>query len=142
MLSLHPFTGTTLRALLTLALVLTEVGLWQWRVLLTNKGVRHLPALLGVVGAVLQVTAIAQVVTNTGDPVMVAAYATGVGGGVYVGVVVAGRTARTSTARTEAAVTSAESSHLVTTRRACAAGPSRAPMTVLRCASLPTTRSR
>ncbi|MFN8193005.1 MAG: DUF5698 domain-containing protein [Nocardioidaceae bacterium] len=108
-------TGTALQALLTLALVLTEVALWQWRVLLTNKGARILPAVLGMAGAVLQVTAIAQVVTNTGDPVMVAAYAVGVGGGVFVGVVVAGRTARTTAEPT--ADVPAGSSHRVTARR-------------------------
>lgn len=80
-----------LRPLLIVALVLTEVGLWQWRVLLTARGHRGLPTLLGVGGAVLQVTAIAQVVTNLRDPVTVAAYAVGVGGGVLLGVVVSAR---------------------------------------------------
>ncbi|MFI7588479.1 DUF5698 domain-containing protein [Spongisporangium articulatum] len=79
------------RPVVILLLVLTEVGLWQWRVLLTARGRRAAPALLGVLGAVLQVTAIAQVVDNLNDPLTVAAYAAGVGGGVLMGVVVAAR---------------------------------------------------
>jgi uncharacterized protein YebE (UPF0316 family) len=81
----------SLRPLGVLVLVLTEVGLWQWRVLLTGRGHRGLPTLLGIVGAVLQVTAVAQVVTNLGDLLTVMAYAAGVGGGVLLGVWVATR---------------------------------------------------
>jgi uncharacterized protein YebE (UPF0316 family) len=76
-----------LRPALIMALVLTEVSLWQWRVLLTGRGYKALPAVLGVLGSLLQVTAIAQVVTNLYDPLTVSAYAFGVGGGVLVGVV-------------------------------------------------------
>jgi|GEM_PF-2116240 uncharacterized protein YebE (UPF0316 family) len=79
------------RPLVILALVLTEVGLWQWRVLLTGRGARGVPALLGIVGAVLQITAIAQVVAYVRDPLTVAAYALGVGGGTLTGVIVAAR---------------------------------------------------
>jgi hypothetical protein len=38
--------------------------------------------LLGTLGALLQITAISQVVTNVDDPLSVGAYAVGVGGGV------------------------------------------------------------
>ncbi len=60
------------RPLLIMLLVLTEVGLWQWRVLLTGRGARALPAVLGMIGAVLQITAIAQVVAYVHDPLTVA----------------------------------------------------------------------
>ncbi|RKS80238.1 uncharacterized protein YebE (UPF0316 family) [Motilibacter peucedani] len=86
--------SATLRPLLVLALVLTEVGLWQWRVLLTGRGRTGLPVLLAILGAVLQVTAIAQVVTNVGETLTTAAYAAGVGGGVLLGVLVAARFAQ------------------------------------------------
>ncbi|MBJ8348347.1 DUF5698 domain-containing protein [Antrihabitans sp. YC2-6] len=75
-----------LRPLVIMVLVLTEVALWQWRVILTSRGHKGVPATLGVLGSLLQVTAIAQVVTNLKDPLTVAAYAFGVGGGVLVGV--------------------------------------------------------
>jgi uncharacterized protein YebE (UPF0316 family) len=75
-----------LRPVVIMALVLTEVSLWQWRVILTARGHKGLPAALGVLGSLLQVTAIAQVVTNLNDPLTVAAYAIGVGGGVLIGV--------------------------------------------------------
>jgi uncharacterized protein YebE (UPF0316 family) len=80
-----------LRPLIILGLVLAEVGLWQCRVQLTGRGRTGLPTLLGVLGAVLQVTAIAQVVTHVQDPLTVAAYAVGVGGGVLGGVLVTSR---------------------------------------------------
>jgi uncharacterized protein YebE (UPF0316 family) len=81
----------SVRPLVIMALVLTEVGLWQWRVILTGRGAKGLPSVLGSLGAVLQITAIAQVVTNVRDPLTVAAYAFGVGGGTLVGVIVATR---------------------------------------------------
>ena len=81
----------TLRPLVIMALVLTEVTLWQWRVILTAQGHKRLPAALGVLGSLLQVTAIAQVVTNLNNPLTIAAYACGVGGGVVIGVVVGAR---------------------------------------------------
>ena len=80
-----------LRPVLIMALVLTEVSLWQWRVILTGRGHKGLPAALGVLGSLLQVTAIAQVVTNLNDPLTVGAYAIGVGGGVLIGVLVGTR---------------------------------------------------
>jgi uncharacterized protein YebE (UPF0316 family) len=79
-------------------LVLTEVALWQWRVILTARGSKALPSVLGMLGAVLQITAVSQVVTNIHDPLTVAAYALGVGGGVLAGVVVGDRFTSDSTA--------------------------------------------
>ena len=75
------------RPLLIAVLVLTEVGLWQWRMVLAARDHRLGAVLLGGVGAVLQITAITQVVTSVGDPLSVGAYAAGVGLGVLVGLV-------------------------------------------------------
>ena len=75
------------RPLLIAVLVLTEVGLWQWRMVLAARNHRHGAVLLGGIGAVLQITAITQVVTSVGDPLSVGAYAAGVGLGVLVGLV-------------------------------------------------------
>jgi hypothetical protein len=66
-----------LRPLLICGLVLTEVGLWQWRTVLALRGRRGAAPLLGAVGAVLQITAINQVVTAVADPLSVAGYAAG-----------------------------------------------------------------
>ncbi|MGE3288468.1 MAG: DUF5698 domain-containing protein [Pseudonocardia sp.] len=79
------------RPLLIAALVLTEVGLWQWRVLIAARGNRAGAVALGAVGAVLQITAISQVVTNVEDPLSVGAYAAGVGLGVLAGLVAGDR---------------------------------------------------
>jgi uncharacterized protein YebE (UPF0316 family) len=76
-----------LRPLVIAVLVLTEVGLWQWRVLIAARGNRSGAVLLGAVGAVLQITAISQVVTNLEDPLSVGAYAAGVGTGVLLGLI-------------------------------------------------------
>ncbi len=76
-----------LRPLLIAILVLTEVALWQWRVLIAARGHRRGAVLLGFVGAVLQITAISQVVTNVDDPLSIGAYAAGVGTGVLLGLV-------------------------------------------------------
>jgi hypothetical protein len=46
-----------LRPLMIAVLVLTEVGLWQWRVLIAARGNRSGAVSLGAVGAVLQITA-------------------------------------------------------------------------------------
>jgi uncharacterized protein YebE (UPF0316 family) len=73
--------------LLIAVLVLTEVGLWQWRMVVADRGHRLGAVVLGGVGAVLQITAITQVVTNVGDPLSVGAYAVGVGMGVLVGLI-------------------------------------------------------
>ncbi|MGD9530325.1 DUF5698 domain-containing protein [Pseudonocardia sp.] len=81
----------TYRPLLIAALVLTEVGLWQWRVLIAARGGRAGAVALGAVGAVLQITAISQVVTNVDDPLSVGAYAAGVALGVLAGLVAGDR---------------------------------------------------
>ena len=76
-----------LRPLVISGLVLTEVGLWQWRMVIASRGNRYGAVGLGALGAVLQITAISQVVTNAMDPVSVAAYAIGVAAGVLLGLV-------------------------------------------------------
>jgi uncharacterized protein YebE (UPF0316 family) len=80
-----------LRPLVISCLVLTEVGLWQWRVIIAARGNRAGAVALGAVGAVLQITAIGQVVTNATDPLSVAAYAVGVGAGVLLGLLAGDR---------------------------------------------------
>lgn len=77
--------------LLITALVVTEVGLWQWRMVVAARGHRSGAMLLGTVGAVLQITAISQVVGNLADPFSVGAYALGVGIGVLLGLVAGDR---------------------------------------------------
>ena len=77
------------RPLMIIGLVVTEVGLWQWRMLIAARGRRAAATLLGALGATLQITAISQVVTNLDDPFSVAAYAGGVGLGVVLGLVAA-----------------------------------------------------
>jgi uncharacterized protein YebE (UPF0316 family) len=71
--------------LVIMALVLFEVALWQWRVAITIRGNLAGGVLLGLVGAVVQVTAISQVVQDMGNVAKVAGYACGVGIGVLVG---------------------------------------------------------
>jgi uncharacterized protein YebE (UPF0316 family) len=75
------------RPLLIASLVLTEVGIWQWRMVIAHRGNRVLAMLLGVLGAVLQITAITQVVAGVHDPLSIVAYAAGVGLGVLLGLV-------------------------------------------------------
>ena len=55
---------TPVKALLIMASVLFEVALWQWRVVITVRGNSFGGALLGFVGALVQVTVIAQVVQD------------------------------------------------------------------------------
>jgi uncharacterized protein YebE (UPF0316 family) len=81
----------TIRPLLIAGLVTTEVGLWQWRMIIAARGNRASAMLLGAVGAILQITAISQVVTNLNDPLSVAAYAGGVGIGVLLGLIAGDR---------------------------------------------------
>jgi uncharacterized protein YebE (UPF0316 family) len=76
-----------IRALLIAGLVMTEVGLWQWRMVVADRGRRAIVMLLGAVGAILQITAISQVVTNLADPLSIAGYAGGVGIGVLLGLI-------------------------------------------------------
>ncbi len=80
-----------LRPLLICGLVLTEVGLWQWRMILAMRGRRAAATALGAVGAVLQITAINQVVAAVADPLSVGGYAAGVGLGVLFGMLVGDR---------------------------------------------------
>src|SRR3979409_1151062 len=70
---------------LIMLLVLFEVALWQWRVAITVRGNLLGGVLLGLVGAVVQVTAISRVVDDMGDVAKVAGYAVGVAIGVLVG---------------------------------------------------------
>jgi uncharacterized protein YebE (UPF0316 family) len=74
-----------MEAFLIMMLVLFEVALWQWRVAITVRGNLLGGVLLGLVGAVVQVTAISRVVQDMGDVVKVGGYACGVGIGVLLG---------------------------------------------------------
>jgi uncharacterized protein YebE (UPF0316 family) len=80
-----------IRPAIIAGLVLTEVGLWQWRMVIAARGSRPSAMLLGTLGALLQITAISQVVTNVDDPLSVAAYAVGVGIGVLLGLIAGDR---------------------------------------------------
>jgi len=75
------------------ALVVLEVGVWQVRVAVAHRGRRRTAATLGALGAVIQVVALAQVVTDLDNPANVAGYAVGVAAGVYLGVGIGGRLA-------------------------------------------------
>src|SRR5579871_3744897 len=77
----------SLRPLLICTLVVTEVGIWQWRMVIAHRGRRIYAVLLGFLGAALQITAITQVVSNVHDVLSDAAYAGGVGCGVLLGIV-------------------------------------------------------
>jgi uncharacterized protein YebE (UPF0316 family) len=79
------------RPLLIAGLVLTEVGIWQWRMVIAHRGSRATAMVLGIVGAVLQITAITQVVAGVHDPYSIAGYAGGVGLGVLLGLVAGDR---------------------------------------------------
>ena len=79
------------RPLMIALLVLTEVGLWQWRMVIASRGSRGSAMTLGTLGALLQITAITQVVTNIDDPLSVGAYALGVGIGVLLGLIAGDR---------------------------------------------------
>src|SRR6478609_2886914 len=79
------------RPLVIAALVVTEVGLWQWRMVIAARGSRTSAMLLGTGGALLQITAISRVVTNVDDPLSIGAYALGVGIGVLLGLIAGDR---------------------------------------------------
>jgi uncharacterized protein YebE (UPF0316 family) len=79
------------RPLLIAGLVVTEVGIWQWRMVIAHRGSRVSAMLLGFFGAVLQITAITQVVADVHDPFSIAAYAGGVGLGVLFGLLAGDR---------------------------------------------------
>ena len=74
-----------MESLVIMMLVLFEVALWQWRVAITVRGNLLGGMLLGLIGAVVQVTAISRVVQDMGNVVKVAGYACGVGIGVLLG---------------------------------------------------------
>ena len=76
-----------IRPLTIAVLVVAEVGLWQWRMVIASRGSRASAMALGTFGAVLQITAISQVVTNLQDPLSISAYAGGVGLGVLLGLI-------------------------------------------------------
>jgi len=76
-----------LRPLLIAVLVVTEVAIWQWRMVIAHRGRRVTAMVLGFVGATLQITAITQVVADVHDVLSIAAYAGGVGCGVLFGIV-------------------------------------------------------
>ena len=63
-----PHVMGALRPLLIARLVVTEVAIWQWRMAIAHRGGRVSAMLLGIVGAVLQITAITQVVADVHDP--------------------------------------------------------------------------
>lgn len=85
------FVSSMIRPLMIAGLVLAEVGLWQWRMVIAYRGKRAIAVGLGAVGAILQITAISQVVAYVNDPLSVGAYAVGVGLGILVGLVVGDR---------------------------------------------------
>jgi len=74
-----------MESLVIMALVLIEVALWQWRVAITMRGRLLGGAVLGLIGAIVQVTAISRVVQDIGDVAKVAGYACGVAVGVLLG---------------------------------------------------------
>jgi uncharacterized protein YebE (UPF0316 family) len=84
-------TVETFRPLLIAGLVLTEVAIWQWRMVIAHRGGRLTAMLLGIVGAILQITAITQVVADVHDPYSIGAYAGGVGLGVLGGLIAGDR---------------------------------------------------
>jgi uncharacterized protein YebE (UPF0316 family) len=71
--------------ILIMVLVLLEVALWQWRIAITMRGRLAGGVALGLVGAVIQVTAISSVVQDMGNVAKIAGYAAGVGAGVLLG---------------------------------------------------------
>ena len=75
------------RPLLIAVLVVTEVAIWQWRMVIAHRGRRSTAMFLGFVGATLQITAISQVVADIHDVLSIVAYAGGVGCGVLFGIV-------------------------------------------------------
>ena len=75
------------RPLLIAVLVVTEVAIWQWRMVIAHRGRRVTAMVLGFFGATFQITAISQVVADVHDILSIAAYAGGVGCGVLFGIV-------------------------------------------------------
>jgi uncharacterized protein YebE (UPF0316 family) len=68
-----------------MGLVLVEVALWQWRVAVTGRGQYLRGAVLGGVGAVIQITVVIRLVGDVGGAASIVGYAAGVAFGVAVG---------------------------------------------------------
>ncbi len=66
-------------------LVILDQAIWTLRTQLVVRGRRRDASLLGVVNAVVYVSAVAQVLTNLDNPLNIAGYALGVGIGTYLG---------------------------------------------------------
>ncbi len=67
-------------------LVILDQGIWTYRCQLIVRGQRRLGSVLGVLNAIVYVTAVAQVVTNLDQPANIVGYAAGVGAGTYLGI--------------------------------------------------------
>ena len=74
-----------MRPFLIMSLVLVEVALWQWRVAVTGRGQYLRGAVLGGVGAVIQITVVLRLVGDVGGGASIAGYAAGVAFGVAAG---------------------------------------------------------
>jgi uncharacterized protein YebE (UPF0316 family) len=68
-----------------MGLVLIEVALWQWRLAVTGRGQFLRGALLGGLGAVIQITVVIRLVGELGSFTSIAGYAGGVAFGVAAG---------------------------------------------------------
>jgi uncharacterized protein YebE (UPF0316 family) len=74
-----------MKPLVMMGLVLIEVALWQWRVAVTGRGQFLRGAVLGGVGAVIQITVVVRLVGDVGGITSIAGYAGGVALGVAAG---------------------------------------------------------
>jgi uncharacterized protein YebE (UPF0316 family) len=83
-----------MRPFMIMGLVLVEVALWQWRVAVTGRGQFIRGAVLGGVGAVIQITVVIRLVGEVGSTASIAGYAAGVAFGVAVGGLVDRRATR------------------------------------------------
>ena len=72
--------------LLIAGLVILDQAIWTYRCQLIVRGRRRLGSLLGVLNAIVYVTAVAQVVTNLDQLANIVGYAAGVGMGTYLGI--------------------------------------------------------
>jgi uncharacterized protein YebE (UPF0316 family) len=68
-----------------MGLVLIEVALWQWRVAVTGRNQFLRGAVLGGIGAVIQITVVIRLVGDLGSAASIAGYAIGVALGVAAG---------------------------------------------------------
>jgi uncharacterized protein YebE (UPF0316 family) len=74
-----------MKPLMIMCMVLVEVALWQWRVAVTGRGQFLRGALLGGIGAVIQITVVVRLVGELGSSASIAGYAVGVAFGVAAG---------------------------------------------------------